>query len=255
MPPVRQPILSNPESQQLKEYIRSAAEDFGETKFALGSETRRVNKHFNVDPRKAMDKGVWWYLEKIAETEKFDLFYSRDGFLTMRERISGTAAPMIFTWDDVVTAPTHEFDITTVKNRVEVYSKDKRGTDLLKGFAELASAHPLSPDSLARNGKCFYLLEEIKANHLISKARATQKAVDKLDDIILNAVDVSFEGYPVPFLEPGDRCSMTAFGKTTTFTVKQYTLPLFPSTMSVGYTTKKKRKRKQKSQSKRGGNG
>jgi len=238
MPPVRQPILSNPQSRLLINYIQSAAEDFGETKFDLGAFTDKIRRHYRINPRKAIEKGVWWYLQRLSSKLKYNLFFSNAGYLTLAVRDSTQAA--IFTWHDVVTAPTHEFDMTTVINRVEVYSKDKRGTDMLKGIAELLTANPLSPESLSRGGKCLTLLEEIHVDHPISRARAQELAEDTLSDAVSNVIDVSFESYPVPFLEIGDVCSVTVHGDIKKFTLKKYSLSLLPNTMSVGYTSHKR---------------
>jgi len=238
-PPVQMPTLSNPGSKQVADYIRSAAEDFGEQFFDLGDAgSALVPKLFNIAPIKAKTSGVFWYLVQLAAKANYDLYYTRAGYLKLQKR--DPASGPVYTFENLLTEPTSEFDITTVVNRVNVYGKDKYGHDVLKGFAYLPASHPLSQQSLARNGKDRVLVQEIHSTAVnMTTEEANTQANNALTAAIAQQVDVTFDSLPVPILELGDPCRVVSGLIDYNFTLTSYSLPLGPATMSVGYLTPK----------------
>lgn len=235
LPPVKQVALTDPDDRLIVSYIRAAAALYGEAKFALGQAAgRTVPKSFTVSPAKAKEKGVWWYLRQLAESANLRLFYDGRGYLTLEPHRPNRVA---HTFNRPLTEPAVAFDLERVRNVVEVYGQDDKARDVLKARRALAVGHPLSAQSLARNGKPRWLLETVKLDDTkLTEAAAAEIADRKLKQLARQSVEVQFEHSPVPHLELGETCRLVSETADQLFTLRQFSLPLGPASMSVGYT-------------------
>jgi hypothetical protein len=96
--------------------------------------------------------------------------------------------------------------------------------------------HPLSPQRLGRNGVPRYLLEVIEDDTIRSKVEAEEKAGETLNDRLLQTVEVSFDAMPIPHLEPGDMVRIQTDEYSTSFRLREFSIPLVAGdSMSIGY--------------------
>lgn len=235
MPPVKQFSLPNPTSRFIVAYIENAARAFGETKFDLGlASNRKVPKSFDLDPHKAREKGVWWYLKQLADSVNLELLYDGRGFLRLRPY---RPRAIVHNFTDPLAPPSVGFNLSEVRNIVEVYGKDDKDNDVLKARVVLATSHPLSAQSLGRAGKPRWLVERVKLdNAKLTRVSAAKIAERMLRQRSTQAVDVSFDSIPIPHIEGGDTCRLVSEGIDQEFRARQFSIPLGPASMSVGYT-------------------
>lgn len=238
MPPIQQVKLSKPDGKKISHYIQTAAADYGEQFFKLGSfGNKKTPNSFNVNPI-ASKKGAWHYISQLALKAKYKLYYDRSGYLTGSLKKAGKN--IVLKWPDTITAPVSDMDFSAILNRVNVYAKDQQGNQVLRGFAQLPSDHPFSKESLSRNGKPLILKKDIHSNSVhMSVNEANKDALNALEDAINNLQDVQFDTLPAPFLELGDQCAVVVGGETIVFTLRSYSLPMGPASMTVGYTEPK----------------
>lgn len=98
------------------------------------------------------------------------------------------------------------------------------------------ASHSLSPIRLGRNGVPRHLVKVIEDDTINSTPAATALANSTLATALLQAVDASFESLPIPHLEPLDVCTMVSGAGSTTFPLRQFSLPLVAgASMSVGW--------------------
>lgn len=228
------------QNRGVSDYIRRVTAQYGESKFDLGAaHNQQVPKGFNIDPAKAAEKGVWPYLKEVADSINMYLFYDGRGFLTMRpDRVNRIVHTFRGDDDtgDVLTTPHIGIDMSGIRNMVEVYGQDKQGHDVLKARVRLARHHPLSPENLGRHGHPRVLLEQIKLdNTKLTLEKAHNIAESHLRRMSAEALTVSFDALPVPHLEERDTCRVIAAGIDQEFSLNNFSLPLGPASMSVGY--------------------
>jgi hypothetical protein len=237
-PPVKQNYgdIPDPADKKLATYLRNQATAFGEEKLRLveGAGTT-VPKNFTLNMPKVRENGLWWYLKLLASTRNFRLFYGPDGYLELRPLNPSQAT---YTFRDVMDEPTVAYDLTMVRNRIEVYDQDKQGDPEPLVRADLPESHPLSAASLARNGVPRVLLERLDFEDVrMSVAEATKLAKDALEQKSVGSVDVQFTSLPVPHVQLGDKVRVLTDTVDEVFQLRRFTLPLTANdTMSVGFT-------------------
>lgn len=239
MDPVKQAPITDPADARVVSYIRSVAAAHGETKFELGQGNGRTTPNsFNFDAARAREMGTWKFLRDLADSINHRLFYDGRGYLVMEPDSRNDPT---YTFQDVDGTPSVGYDLTEVRNQVNVFGKDKSGNDTLKASVQLAASHPLSEVSLSRNGVPRTLLEIIKNDNDLTVEDATAKAKRFLEKHSRAVIDVSFDSLVVPHLELGTPAKLRTDAFDADFDLKTFTIPLTSSDlMSVGYNKQMK---------------
>lgn len=184
----------------------------------------------------------WPSCQKLARAINRQLFYDGRGYARLRKIPSEPA--MVFRTSstsehdgNVVGAPNYSFDITRVTNVVEVLGAEPEGKrkKRVRAVARAPRIHPLSPESLARNGEPRFLVKRVENPNLKTTEDAQEAADRHLENGLLAVIDLAFEAFPYPHLEPLDRGVLKDNGRRTEFVLRQWTLGLdAEGTMSPG---------------------
>lgn len=225
--------------------IKTLAKRHGETRLRVPRGDRKLPEDAKLFDRASQETGVWPLMVAIAGPKQ--LLYTADGWLTLRTRRQNNPAWVFKDGNDgtVISAPVVEWDMTTFRNVVELRAfQKKQGNEkenpTLRVVVSLENSHPLSPRSLARKGHPRELVEVIASDDVYADgAQARNDARAHLERIAHEALNVSFDCFPIPHLEPGDLVALDLDGqRRTTFAARKFTLPLTPGTMSMGYNRK-----------------
>lgn len=137
----------------------------------------------------------------------------------------------------VLTRPQVSFDETEFRNCIIVRGGKPKGKERIEVKVQLPPSHPLSPHSLARNGKPRYYTEVVEADNLRNEDDCRKRGEEELRNLKDAGVTVNFDSLPAPFLEEGDRVAVDIDGMKFDFPMRQATIPLTAGdSMAVGYT-------------------
>ena len=146
--------------------------------------------------------------------------------------------------------PGYAYDILNARNRVQVTGgTPKKSHRNYRGVAVLPASHPLSAQSLARNGRSRYMTTIASVDSLRSDAACQTRAKKMLNELATEGVEASFACLPVPHLEESDPVTLNVDGYSITFPLRQWTLPLVhdaPMTIGVQIRARYPRKRKRR---------
>lgn len=182
------------------------------------------------------------------------LFFSGDGRLTMR-RLNKEPD---FTFDSttLLSDPDEVWDSLSFINHVVVTGAKPqgKGKKAAKAAVSLRRKHPLSPWSLARNGKPLYRTLFVDAENLKSDRECRQRAHHILNHHSMVGLEASFDALPIPTFEPGDYIRIKVDDLNIKMVLKQWTLPLTSDQgMTVGDNTRIRTKGRRKGNRHRGG--
>ena len=223
----------------------------GETRFDLPDLPWRLHRTVSFG-REAVP---WTEARRIARSMDRQLFYDGRGVCRLRNYPGH-----VFTFRSgdgglIVSAPQVSYSTERVRNAVWVKGGKPKGvttdddpnTPAPKSvpdvqFRDVAPPwHPLSPVRLGRkltDGTVIPLhrLEVIENPRIRSREEARRVAKRRLNDLLMEAVDVTFESLPVPHLEPMDIIRVTTREATVQVRLRSYSLPLVVGeNMSVGF--------------------
>ncbi|WP_166139616.1 hypothetical protein [Nocardioides ochotonae] len=187
---------------------------------------------------------IWETAQSFARGMGEQLFYTGDGTLTLRKRPEN----VVYTFTDgdggdVLSDVQVSYELTDLKNTIQVLGKkpEGKGKQRVRAQATAPRDHPLSPWRLGRTGAPKYLPETIEDTSIRTRKDAAERARATLSARLAETVTVAFDSLPIPHLEPGDKVRVKTGDFTTTFYLRQFTIPLTPSgdpVMSVGYFKK-----------------
>jgi hypothetical protein len=222
--------------------IKSIARRHGERWLRVPRTDRKLPEDHKMFDKATQETGAWPLMQSLAGAQQ--LFYDASGHLVMR---SQRRRSPVYVFNDgengeVLSVPTIEFDRTLFRNSIELKAfQKKRGKEKenprLRVVAHLERGHPLSAQSLSRNGEPQELLLVVETENVYANARdATKDAKTMLDRAAYNAIDVQFDALPMPFLEPGDLLALDVKGlPRREFVARKFSLPLTPASMPLGY--------------------
>lgn len=189
----------------------------------------------------------WQILQGLAHSlDGRQLFYDGRGRLRLRRK-PGSA---VYTFKSgsggiLLSSPQVSYQLDEVRNAVRVVATKKGSKRHLRHLALPQRNHPLSPWSLARNSEPRYMAEVIDLNAARNQSEVTRFAQETLKDRLQEAVSVSFECLPIPFLEEGDLVAVSTPDYRVVFRLNQFTIPLAAEeSMSVGFLKRVKPHRK-----------
>lgn len=204
----------------------------GETKFALDPWTKKTADPYGV----TRETDVWTLAKRMAAGMLF--FYDGAGTLVLRPWMTRS----IYTFKtgkggNVVTYPDIAYDIDDVRNIVLVKGAvPKGGSRPVEATAYADRNHPLSAQSLGRNGYGRHIPEIIEDGDLLTKADCQELADQRLKELLLGTLTASFDTMPVPTLELGDVVQLSTPEFSFQFAVDSFSIPLKAGgAMSVGY--------------------
>jgi hypothetical protein len=210
-----------------------------------GFEQARLPKGFKL-PKEP--ETLWAVLKRIvqaanarSDTDRYSdhrIFYDGRG----RVRVESMANSGFHFTDDpaagvILNQPVVSFDLESFRNTVVVKINRGQGQRPLRPVVRsLPAIHPLSPQSLSRNGRKRYIVQVVENDHIRTRKRAVRVAENTRRRLSTETVQVSFDSLPIPHLIPGSRSHLTAGEMTHSFVLNRFTLPLRASdSMSVGY--------------------
>lgn len=205
----------------------------GETKFSLMDMPERTTKDLHI----LFNENTWAAAKGVVGSRATNhLFYDARGIAVLR-KTPKTACYSFTTGKggNITSHPQVNYNIDDVRNVVRLTGK----SDKIRGTATAPDSHPLSPVSLGRNGRKRVILDEFTDDSAKTDKKARELAKDRLDDLLMQAVDVTFEALVVPHLEPEDIYAISTPTLSLSARVKQLSIPLKSGTMSVGYNSKR----------------
>lgn len=214
----------------------------GETRFDLPEAYAESGKPKTLPRTRSLDRAanIWGTAKNIAWSISRQLFY--DGRGVARLRIWPQSVQFTFSSGDggsLLSTPSVEYQLGDVKNVVEVIGQPPSNSKAkVRGVAFAPRDHPLSPARLGRGGTWRYLVESVEDQNVRSNKDAQELAEQLLKDKLLETVNVSFDALPMPHLDPGDLVRVQTPEFTSTFRLRQFSIPLAPTgspVMSVGY--------------------
>jgi hypothetical protein len=214
--------------------IRTLLEDKGETKMVIPPLDRRLHRALSVVPT----ANTWGIINKLAASMNRHCFYDGEGRFRMRKK------PNHVSWRfqygvDMMTRPSKLYDFLGVRNVAQVRGPrpDEKKEKQIVVTRRLHPNHPMSPESLARNGKKQYLVETLQNDHLKTRVRARDQADNILDASTNFASEYGFDALVIPFLDEFDVvASDTISGDIWKFAMTKWTIPLgVEELMSVNY--------------------
>jgi hypothetical protein len=213
--------------------VRAILTDLGgETKFTVPDWPDRTTKDRVI----LFNDNTWATAKDVVGSRATNhLFYDGRGICVLRK----TPTTPCFTFRTgqgglITTHPQVNYDIDDVRNKVRLTGS----TEKIVGIATAPKEHPMSTWSLGRNGKERVILDEFTDDSAKTKAAAEKLAKTRLDDLLRQAVDVTFDALVVPHLEPEDLYTVQTPTLSLQARVRQMSIPLKGGTMSVGYNTK-----------------
>lgn len=207
---------------------------YGEARRSIPDLVSRLPKHVALTRVSV----PWVEARKIARSLNRQLYY--DGAGVARLRSWPNRVGFTFRSDLHVTSdPQITIDPSAgLVNAVAVLGVVPKGSKHhVKAVAVAPANHPLSPQRIGR-----YLLPSggyVQDDSIKTSREAQDRADQLLADGLRQAVDVSFDSRVVPFLDPGDLCSVRSDELSVTFRLSKASIPLTASdgaaSMSVGY--------------------
>lgn len=178
------------------------------------------------------------YRGLIALAGTYDLFYNGRGELVAKPR---SRNPVVAMSDEthILTRPSVDYDGLTFRNAVVVtggsYTQGGR-TLVPRAASYLKPSHPLSAQSLARNGRPRWLVDFVE----VESAKTNLECAVRADQILsessqMGGFDLAFSCLPVPVLEEGDTVRVATRDFTLDFRLRRFSIPLTAdAAMSVG---------------------
>lgn len=181
-----------------------------------------------------MDQG-WVEAKKLASSMDRQLFYPGNGRAYLRPH---SLRPVFRFRNEILGEPKIRRNLEGLFNTIIVVGADPKGPKKrIHVRVSLPAAHPLSPESLGRNGKPQYLIYRDENDHIKTEAEARSRARRLLIEKSTALFEMTFDSLPVPHLQELD-CVMVDtddFGLVPV-RLRQFGIPLSadPQPMTVG---------------------
>jgi hypothetical protein len=168
-----------------------------------------------------------YYLElaqKLAESMNRHLYPNTSGRFVLR---SHPDQPILHVNRHLLADPEQQRAGVDAPNTwTGVGDKPKGAKQQVHATAVLPDWHPLSPSSLAQNGKPYVIEERIENPHWKRTAEVRAAVRRHRDRAMRYVVDYEFDMLPVPWLQEFDMVSVETVGGRILVPMKQWTFPL-----------------------------
>lgn len=188
------------------------------------------------------NSNIWAVAKSVVGSRATNhLFYDGRGVCVLRKTpYTSTFAFRSGDGGTIITEPQVNYDMADVRNTVRVVGAVPTGKKTpVSATVTAPRSHPLSTFSLGRNGRQRVILEEVEDDHLKTAAQCKELAQSRVDWLLQQSVDVTFDARVVPHLEPEDVYTIHTPDFSFTARVKRLTIPLKSGPMSVGYNVKR----------------
>lgn len=216
--------------------IRDLLADTGETRFDIEPWTLKTAHLFGV----TRETDVWSLAKRMAAGRL--IYYDGNGTLVVRPAL----ARPIHTFrtgpgGTVVTQPQIDYQTDDFRNIVWVVGGTPKGKKYPVQYTAYAPAsHPMSAQSLGRNGKSWHHPEKIEDSDLLKESDCKERADTELAERLRMSVSVAFDAVPAPFLEEKDAVTIQTDNFSHTFGLDQFTIPLEAGqTATIGYVERR----------------
>lgn len=181
----------------------------------------------------------WEVMTQVADTIGYEVYFTPDGYLTMRPYPDPTYSPVKWVFrggepDGTLVEYERSSNDSRIKNKIIVIG----ATTEVEGYsttvyAEASNNDPQSPTRIDRIGE---RTEIIEADYFTSNGQAQAFANSRLAISALEEYEVNFSSLLLPWLEAGDIVDIEDGDDNpyvpTRFLLSNYTLPLGLGTMS-----------------------
>jgi len=208
----------------------------GETRFNIDDWTLKTAHVFGV----TRETDVWSLAKRMAAGRL--LYYDGNGTLVCRPAL----ARSVYTFKQgtggtLLSDPEIDYQADEVRNIVWVVGGVPKGAKYpVQHTAYADKNHPMSAQSLGRNGKARHLVEKIEDNDLLKESDCKERAEAELTRFLQLYVSVGFDAIPVPFLEEHDAVTVQTDRFSQRFGLDQFVIPLVAgASSSVGYVERR----------------
>lgn len=209
----------------------------GEKRYHLRKTSRKLGSKLVLN----MERSAWQGLRKLAKISHSQVFYDGRGVMQSR-KLPSKIAYTFKTQGALLSNPSIGYDAQAIVNAVRVIGgkpKGKKKKRIVVSYVVLRS-HELSPYGLGRkvDGKVVpnYRPEVIQDDSIKSKKAARKLARARVNNSLLESVEVAFDCLPIPFLEEYDKCRLVTDDWSGAFRLRKMTIPLTADGKStVGY--------------------
>ena len=209
----------------------------GETRFKIQASSKKLANDVSVGADSTPLETVRTLLNGIG----FVSFFDAEGWFVAKPPT--TEVGFVFTDRDggfVTSRVTRDYRSEGIVNAVRVTSAN--GKNKAEAVAEVN--HPFAPAKLGRNAVGRFLWEDIQSESNLSKAQCQTQANQKLAELLLDAVSVSFEGLPVPFLDAWDVVRVSADSVAVDVRFTQMSVPWGLGLSSYGFLPRVKARKR-----------
>ncbi len=209
----------------------------GETRFKIQANSKTLGKDISVGSDTTPMEQVKILLDGIG----YISFYDSEGWFVAKPPTLDVG--FVFTDGDsgfVTSRVTRDYRSEGIVNAVRVTSAN--GKNKAEAVADVT--HPFAPAKLGRNGVGRFLWEDIQSESNLSKAQCQTQANQKLAELLLDAVSVSFEGLPVPFLDAWDVVRVSADSVAVDVRFTQMSVPWGLGLSSYGFLPRVKARKR-----------
>jgi len=216
--------------------IHELMTNVGETKLSLAEWAKKTANPYGV----TRETDVWSLAKRMAAGMSF--YYDGAGWLQLRPWMSRS----IFTFatgrgGNILTEPEINYDIDDVYNIVLVKGATANGAARpVEATAYAPASHPLSAQSLGRNGYARHIPEIIEDGDLTTKAECQERADTQLAYRLAGTLNATFDAMPIPVLELDDVVQVKTTDYSFTFALDRFSLGLKAgASMSIGYVQRR----------------
>lgn len=210
--------------------IRTLLEDAGETRMVIPDLRATLPNRLTIGRLGSS----WAYVCRVARSMDRHPFY--DGAGTFRLRAYGMRPVLVF-HEALLGEPEIRRSVEGVVNTVWVVGgKPKGQKKRVQAVSTLPARHPLSPESLGRDGAPLRLAERHDNPHIKTIAEAKRKARRIRDDRATTTTEFAFDVLPFPHLDELDMVAVDSDDGRLLVRMRQWSIPLGPaaSPMTVG---------------------
>ena len=165
------------------------------------------------------------------------LFYDGRGVLVMRSTPKGSQYTFkTGVGGNITTLPQISYDLSNVRNIVKVKGAIPKGKKTpITATVGLAKTHPLNHYALGRASKPRVMMEIVEDDNIKTQSQANTLARNLVNSRALQAVDITFDAFVAPHLEPYDIYTLKTPDISMTARYTKGTIPLKSAVGNVGY--------------------
>lgn len=182
------------------------------------------------------DMTYWKAAQSVAADMGCQLFYDGRGILQLR-RWSGRPVIIKIHEPLLLDKPVFSYDVDNLVNAVEYIGGKPSGANLILAARAVApSSHPLSPRAMRRNGRDSYYPSFIKNDKVRTQAEVNRRALNALNDGLLEVLQVDATIVDLSVLEPGDTLAISYEDAFAEFRLRKASVGFFgQAEMVIGY--------------------